>query len=126
MVDGSVQPRLQTSHGIRSSADVVRLENMVWLDKRWAGLRRDFARLPGTGRSQPAFQGLGLGRLLLDWADRRASAADVPELRLYTNAQMKNNLALYQRCGYAIFNTRPHPSRPGELLVDLRRTATAL
>jgi ribosomal protein S18 acetylase RimI-like enzyme len=74
---------------------------------------------------RPAFQGLGLGRLLLDWADRRASAAGVTELRLYTNARMTKNLALYQRCGYEICNTRPHPSRPGELLVDLRRSATA-
>jgi len=74
---------------------------------------------------RPAFQGLGLGRLLLDWAEHRASAAGVAELRLYTNARMKNNLALYQRCGYEIFNTRPHPSRPGELLVDLKRPATA-
>jgi len=73
---------------------------------------------------RPAFQGLGLGRLLLDWADHRASAAGVRELRLYTNARMTKNLALYQRCGYDIFDTRPHPSRPGELLVDLRRSAS--
>ncbi len=74
---------------------------------------------------RPAFQGLGLGRLLLNWADHRALAAGVTELRLYTNARMTKNLALYQRCGYDVFSTRPHPSRPGELLVDLRRSATA-
>lgn len=74
---------------------------------------------------RPAFQGLGLGRWLLDWADHQASAAGATELRLYTNARMTKNLALYQRCGYEIFDTRPHPSRPGEWLVDLRRAVTA-
>ena len=74
---------------------------------------------------RPAYQGLGLGRLLLDWADQRASAAGVAELRLYTNARMEKNIALYQSCGYGIFNRRPHPSRLGELLVDLRRPVSA-
>ena len=74
---------------------------------------------------RPTFQGLGLGRLLLDWGEKTASAAGVTELRLYTNARMTKNLALYRHCGYDIFNTRPHPSRPGEVLVDLRRSATA-
>jgi ribosomal protein S18 acetylase RimI-like enzyme len=73
----------------------------------------------------PMFQGRGFGRLLLDWADRMACAAGVAELRLYTNARMKGNIALYQRCGYEIFNTRPHPSRPGESLIDLKRAAKA-
>jgi len=73
----------------------------------------------------PQFQGFGFGRVLLDWADRRASIAGLSESRLYTNARMKENLALYQHCGYVITGTRPHPSRPGEMLVDLHRPTTA-
>lgn len=74
---------------------------------------------------RPSFQRSGLGRLLLDWADLQASIAGVRELRLYTNERMTKNLTLYQRCGYEIISRRPHPSRPGEWLVDLRRAATA-
>ena len=73
---------------------------------------------------RPCFQSLGFGRLLLDWADSQASAAGLRELRLYTNERMTKNLALYQRCGYEIIGRRPHPSRSGEWLVDLRRATT--
>jgi len=34
---------------------------------------------------------------------------------------MEKNIALYQRHGYAEIGTRPHPSRVGEVLVDMVR-----
>ncbi|MEN0084667.1 MAG: GNAT family N-acetyltransferase [Leifsonia sp.] len=45
-------------------------------------------------------RGSGIGSLLLDAADAQARAAGVPELRLYTNEKMHENLAYYPRRGF--------------------------
>ena len=43
----------------------------------------------------PAFQRKGLGIALLRHAEHQADEWVVPELRLYTNARMERNIALY-------------------------------
>jgi ribosomal protein S18 acetylase RimI-like enzyme len=43
------------------------------------------------------------------------------ELRLYTNTRMRRNVALYTSCGFVETGERPHPSRPGEELVDMAK-----
>jgi ribosomal protein S18 acetylase RimI-like enzyme len=48
----------------------------------------------------PWAQGRGHGRRLLDHAEHRARSQGLVELRLYTNALMTENLALYPRLGY--------------------------
>ncbi len=48
----------------------------------------------------PAQQGRGIGRLLLDWAETQARARNHAELRLYTNERMTENQAIYERLGY--------------------------
>lgn len=48
----------------------------------------------------PAQQGRGVGSLLLAFADERARALGLPEVRLYTNEAMTENLAYYPRRGY--------------------------
>lgn len=48
----------------------------------------------------PPRQGRGLGRELLAFAEMTALAAGMRELRLYTNAAMHENLALYAGLGY--------------------------
>ncbi len=48
----------------------------------------------------PAAQGRGYGRVLLDFAERSAAAAGLSSVRLYTNAAMTENVALYARRGY--------------------------
>ena len=70
---------------------------------------------------RPAEQGKGHGRALLDFADQRAIALGLAVIRLYTNVRMEKNIALYRRHGYAETGTRPHPSRVGEVLVDMVR-----
>jgi hypothetical protein len=35
---------------------------------------------------------------------------------------MEKNIALYRQHGYVETGTRPHPSRVGEMLVDMERT----
>ncbi len=55
----------------------------------------------------PLSQGRGIGRLLLEQAERRAAEADRPELRLLTNGAFGANVSLYKRHGYAIDREEP-------------------
>ena len=48
----------------------------------------------------PLAQHQGIGRRLLEHADREAAALGLDEVRLYTNEAMSENLALYPRLGY--------------------------
>src|SRR5262245_48702971 len=48
----------------------------------------------------PAHQKRGLGRRLMAFAETRAQALQRAELRLFTNARMEGNIALYRRLGY--------------------------
>ena len=70
---------------------------------------------------KPDAQGKGFGTALLDLADRRAIGRGFHQVRLYTNERMKWNLRLYRRHGYVEVGKRPHPSRPGQVLVDMAR-----
>ncbi len=63
--------------------------------------------LPGDGATlidnvavHPDAHGLGLGRALLDFAEAFARDAGHRAVRLYTNAAMTENVALYARRGY--------------------------
>ncbi|HEY0051783.1 MAG TPA: GNAT family N-acetyltransferase [Caulobacteraceae bacterium] len=49
----------------------------------------------------PARQGMGDGRVLLDFAEAEARRRGLPEVRLYTNVLMERNVALYAKRGYA-------------------------
>ncbi len=55
----------------------------------------------------PAHQGRGLGRWLLDHAERRAKAAALPKLGLLTAEAMASNVRLYQSAGFQIDGTSP-------------------
>ncbi|MFB9675236.1 GNAT family N-acetyltransferase [Streptosporangium vulgare] len=54
----------------------------------------------------PGLHGRGLGRRLLSFAEEQARAAGLGALRLYTNARMESNIALYRRLGYEITESR--------------------
>jgi len=69
----------------------------------------------------PAFQGKKLGIRLLDFADGQARQWNVPEARLYTNARMERNIALYSAYGYRETGRRPNPYRPGWTVVDMAK-----
>jgi ribosomal protein S18 acetylase RimI-like enzyme len=55
----------------------------------------------------PAYQGRGLGQRLMAHAERLATAMGYGEIRLYTNARFVENVALYQRLGYAMTREEP-------------------
>ncbi len=69
----------------------------------------------------PEFQGRGLGLKLLAFADEKAREAGYREVRLYTNARMERNIALYSRYGYRETARRAHPERAGWIIVDMAR-----
>ena len=48
----------------------------------------------------PASQGTGLGRQLMDFAERRAITLGLTRLSLYTNEVMTENQAIYTHLGY--------------------------
>lgn len=55
----------------------------------------------------PQAQGRGIGRLLLEHAERKAIEAGRHELRLLTNGAFEANVSLYKRHGYAIDREEP-------------------
>jgi len=48
----------------------------------------------------PAHQGLGLGRQLMEYAAREAKRHNLSAIQLYTNATMTENLAMYAHMGF--------------------------
>ena len=70
---------------------------------------------------RPEVQRKGYGKALLDFVDKRAIQLGLHEVRLYTNEQMERNLRLYRQHGFLQMGKRPHPGRPGQVLVDMVR-----
>ena len=56
----------------------------------------------------PDWQGRGLGRRLLAFADAEARRRDLPELGLLTNERYTANIAMYERYGYRETHREPH------------------
>ena len=69
----------------------------------------------------PNRQGRGYGVKLLDFAEARTRSMGFSEIRLYTNARMERNIALYTAHGYAETGRRPNPKRPGWTIVDMAK-----
>ena len=55
----------------------------------------------------PAHQGTGVGRTLLEYAEDEARRRGVDSVALYTHETMTENLALYRRIGYVEYDRRP-------------------
>jgi ribosomal protein S18 acetylase RimI-like enzyme len=59
----------------------------------------------------PEHQRQGTGRRLLEFAEARSRELKRPEIRLFTNAKMVRNIALYQRLGYVETRREELPDR---------------
>jgi len=57
---------------------------------------------------RPEHHRRGLGRMLLDWAERQTARAGHDRIRLYTNVLMEDNLRLYARLGYTETGREPY------------------
>lgn len=69
----------------------------------------------------PRHEGTGVGRALLMAAEAEAIRAGFDSLYLYTHERMTENIALYQRIGYAEYDRRSHGG-DAQLLVYLRKS----
>jgi ribosomal protein S18 acetylase RimI-like enzyme len=67
----------------------------------------------------PDRQGQGHGVALLRFAETLTTEAGLTELRLYTNARMERNIALYAALGFRETGRRPNANRPGWTIVDM-------
>jgi ribosomal protein S18 acetylase RimI-like enzyme len=56
----------------------------------------------------PSSRGTGVGRALLEHAERAAGDAGFDSIYLYTHERMVENLALYSRIGYVEYDRRSH------------------
>ena len=81
-------------------AGTARVAGLVVLEPRADHLYLD------TVAVHPDAQGAGLGRLLLEFAEDRARALGLPEIRLFTNAMMGENQKIYPRLGYETVERR--------------------
>jgi ribosomal protein S18 acetylase RimI-like enzyme len=71
----------------------------------------------------PAQQGSGVGRVLLEHAEAEARRAGFDSIHLYTHEKMTENQELYARIGYVEYDRRSH----GEArLVYMRKPLAAL
>ncbi len=70
-------------------------------------LRRSFCATPDhlliwSVAVDPASQGRGFGRQLLNFAEQEAHRLGFNDIRLYTNEKFTENIRLYQAIGYVI------------------------
>lgn len=71
----------------------------------------------------PEAQGQGTGRWMLSFAEAQARGHGLPELRLFTNAKMRRNIAIYEAAGYVETGRRaPDPDWPAWFVVDMVKT----
>jgi GNAT superfamily N-acetyltransferase len=95
---------------------------MLWADDRPAGvlvlMHESEAMLIYSVAIDPAYQKRGFGRRLLAWAEQEARHAGHSHIRLFTNALMEANIALYTRLGYAETGREPYL---GLTLVHMRK-----
>ncbi|EPE98673.1 acetyltransferase [Rhizobium grahamii CCGE 502] len=69
----------------------------------------------------PKFQGGGHGLAILRWVEAMVREWRLPEVRLYTNARMERNIALYRAFGFQETGRRENPHRPGWVIVDMAK-----
>lgn len=86
------------------------LIDVIEADGDWAGYavteRQGDALFVENVALLPAFQGRGLARWLFEALNKRAQQAELVRIKLYTNAAMHENLALYPKLGFHVTGTR--------------------
>ena len=69
----------------------------------------------------PKFQGGGHGLAILRWVEATAREWRLPDVRLYTNARLERNIALYRAFGFQETGRRENPHRPEWVIVDMAK-----
>lgn len=74
----------------------------------------------------PPHQGRSYASTLLHHAEDKAREWHLPEVRLYTNALMMKNVAIYTRAGYRETSRQPSPNRPHHTQINMSKTMNDL
>ena len=69
----------------------------------------------------PDHHSRGIGRTILGWVEDKTREWELPEVRLYTNARMERNIAIYRAFGFQETGRRPNPYRAGWVIVDMAK-----
>lgn len=72
----------------------------------------------------PARQGHGIGRALMDWAQRLAEARGLAEVRLGVREQLPGNRAFYERLGYRVVRAHHRPGTDQVHWYEMARPAS--
>jgi putative acetyltransferase len=83
--------------------------------RRFDEIRGEFKRL----YVRPAFRGMGLGRVLLDWVIGRARELGYRKLVADTMPQMEKALAMYDQAGFARIEPYAADPTPGAVYLEL-------
>ena len=80
----------------------------------------DFADLIFSVAVDPNYKGRGIGQQMIKEVERRGKANGKSSIKLYTNALMGANIALYLKLGYAETSKGPG-FQPGSILVHMAK-----
>ena len=69
----------------------------------------------------PAWQGRGHGRELLEHAEALARDAGQAEVRLSANPLLQQTISIYEHCGYSVRGQRQHPKRSDHQMAELAK-----
>jgi len=69
----------------------------------------------------PAWQGRGHGRELLEHAEWLATDSGLHEVRVAANVLLQQTISIYQHCGYQVREQRPHPQVAEHQMAELSK-----
>jgi ribosomal protein S18 acetylase RimI-like enzyme len=72
----------------------------------------------------PAWRGSGVARSLMQFAEERARALGLPEVRVEVRSALPGNLKFFERVGFHRVGEQPHPRNPNATSVTLARTVS--
>ena len=70
---------------------------------------------------EPAFQGQGVGRALMRWAEDEARRRGCPEVSVGVRTALPRNLRFYSRLGYEVVAEHRHPGYSHPTWVTMRK-----
>ena len=69
----------------------------------------------------PAVQGAGIGRALMEWVEARARELGRDEVRLGVRAQLPGNRSFYERLGYGVVREHHYPGTRDVLWYEMAK-----
>ncbi len=73
----------------------------------------------------PALQGTGVGRALMEWAEREAAGRSLTEVTVGVRLALPANLAVYRRLGYEVVEEHSHDGYRHPTWVSMRKPLSA-